>query len=139
MAYRRPPAHGSLRHKTVYGVKESLRLGMAATLAISPLLAYHFGRFSLVSMIANPLIAPAVSLAMIGAFAAFPLAALAPGIAGWTVGAVVRPFLGWLLLASSALATIPFAEVEVPEFSAWLLVPVYAGLVSLWRWRPVAP
>lgn len=138
IAYRRSPDPISLRDKTLYGVKESLRLGLAATLAISPLLAYHFGRFSLVSMVANPLIAPAVSFAMIGAFAAFPVAALAPGIGGWIVGALVRPFLGWLLLASSALAAIPFAEVEVPEFSAWLLVPVYAGLISLWRWRPIA-
>ncbi len=138
MAYRRVevegiPAFGVLRIRAA----EAARMSLAVSVGTAPLLAYHFGRISLVSPVANPLVGFAVSLAMTAGLGLFAVSGLLPSLAGWLMGISVRPALGWLLLVVDRVGALNFAQLEVPAFDAWILVPIYAALAMLWRWRPV--
>ena len=89
---------------------ETLGVSLAAQLATLPLILFHFGRLSLISPLANLLVAPVVPLAMLGAFV------------GALLGLVlVAPAMGLLL-----------APAEPPRLAA-------AGSHGAWRdparWR----
>ena len=97
---------------------ETLGVSLAAQLATLPLILFHFGRLSLISPLANLLVAPVVPLAMLGAFvgALLGLVLVAPAM-----GLLLAPLslLAWLPLAAmvrggTLLAGIPFASLELP-------------------------
>lgn len=50
-------------------LSETLGVSLAAQLSTLPLILFHFGRLSIISPLANVLVAPVVPLAMLGAFA----------------------------------------------------------------------
>ena len=97
---------------------ETLGVSLAAQLATLPLILLHFGRLSLISPLANLLMAPFVPLAMLGAVlgaVAGPLvgtpivglAAAGVSLAAWLpLGAMVR--------SASLMADVPFASLELP-------------------------
>ena len=64
-------------------VSSSLALTFSASIAISPLIAYYFGYFSILSPIANLLVIPLMSLAMISAIIVFPLSYICFPIANY--------------------------------------------------------
>ncbi len=118
---------------------DSMGVSLAAQAATLPLVLFHFGRLSLVSPIANLVIAPLVAPAMlVGAIAL---------VAGLVVGAglpfvVGAPFalLGWLVLGamvavSGVLAGVPFASVELPPMWAAVLAIALAVTVGTVTWR----
>ena len=97
---------------------ETLGVSLAAQLSTLPLILLHFGRLSLISPLANLLVAPVVPLAMLGA-------AVGTLIGPLVVGAVSALTLGPLLVASwvplalmtrgaGLLAQVPLANVELP-------------------------
>jgi competence protein ComEC len=95
---------------------ETLGVSLAAQLATLPLILLHFGRLSLISPLANLVIAPVVPLAMLGAAAAVPL-----GFVGSLPGILLAPISlpAWLPLAvmtrvGDVLAAVPFASVALP-------------------------
>ncbi len=120
---------------------ESLGVSLAAQVATLPLVLFHFGRLSLVSPVANLVVAPIVAPAMlVGAVAL---------VAGLVVGAglpvvVGAPFalLGWLVLGSMVaisglFSSLPGASLELPSSISMMSaagITVALGLVA-WRWR----
>ena len=118
---------------------ESLGVSLAAQAATLPLVLLHFGRLSLVSPLANLVIAPLVAPAMLVGFVAL--------VAGLVVGAglpfmVGAPFalLGWLVLGamvavSGVLAQVPMASLELPPPIAMLLAIGTALAVGAVAWR----
>ena len=108
----------TLRGRGPAWLSETLGVSLAAQLATLPLILLHFGRLSLVSPIANLVIAPVVPLAMLGAFVA--------GLIGGLVAAPVAAMLAaplllaaWLPLAAmvrgaDVMAAVPFASAELP-------------------------
>ncbi len=128
---------------------ESMGVSLAAQAATLPLVLFHFGRLSLVSPVANLVIAPLVAPAMLVGVVAL--------VAGLGVGAglpfvVGAPFalLGWLVLGamiavSGILAAVPLASLELPPMAATLLAVGTAagvGVVArraLGRAAPVDP
>lgn len=101
---------------------ESLGVSLAAQLTTLPLILLHFGRLSLISPLANLLVAPVVPLAMLGAAVG---ALLGPVLAA-PLQIVATPILiaAWLPLAAMTrgaelLAKVPLANVELgPPFDA---------------------
>ncbi len=98
---------------------ETLGVSLAAQLSTLPLILLHFGRLSLISPLANLLVAPIVPLAMLGAAIGV---VMGPLLVGPVVGLALAPLsLGsWLPLAlmtrgATLLAGVPLASVELPS------------------------
>jgi competence protein ComEC len=97
---------------------ETLGVSVAAQLATLPLILLHFGRLSIISPLANLLMAPFVPLAMLGAV----LGAVAgPFVGVPVVGLLAAPIslAAWLPLtamvrSAALLADVPFASLELP-------------------------
>jgi len=100
---------------------ETLGVSLAAQLSTLPLILLHFGRLSLISPLANLLVAPVVPLAMLGAAMGV---LMGPLLATPLVALLMAPLLlaSWLPLAAMTrgaglLAGVPGANVELlPPF-----------------------
>jgi competence protein ComEC len=97
---------------------ETLGVSLAAQLATLPLILFHFGRLSVVSPLANLVVAPIVPWAMAGAAGGV---LLGPIVALPLPTAVLAPIqlAAWLPLAAmtrgaAVLAQVPYASVELP-------------------------
>jgi competence protein ComEC len=113
-------------------LSEALLVTLAAQIATGPLIVYHFGRLSLVSLLTNMLVLPVQPLVMLTG----GLAALAGLL--WLPAGQVLGWLAWLPLAWTVevvrwTAGLPFASLTLGRFSPWLLAVLYAGLAAgLW-------
>lgn len=112
---------------------ETLGVSLAAQLATLPLILLHFGRLSLVSPLANLLVAPVVPAAMLGAAGGV---LLGPLLVTPVAALLAAPVLlaAWLPLAAmtrgaSLLARVPLANVELP--APFDMVAAAAALMAL--------
>jgi len=97
-----------------------LAAGIAATLATLPLVAWHFGRVSLIGIPVTLLVTPLVALAIPGIFLCLILSLLHPGLAGFLASGVE-----WILLAQLQVVR---GAAALPFSSAWVSHPtVLAG------------
>jgi competence protein ComEC len=106
---------------------------LAAQIAVSPLLLYNIGLFSLVALPANLLVNPLVPLAMAGAAIA--------GVVGMTIGSfapVVATVLGfpvlilmrYFIFIAQKAAELPFAAFTLPPFPFLFVLAAYAALIA---------
>ncbi len=126
------PSTGGLRF-----LNQALVLTLAAQVLTLPLVAYHFGRVSLVAPLANLLILP-VQPPIMGLGGAATLIGLVPALEPlaracawipWLCLAYTNAVVGWM-------AGWPLASVEIGRDKAvWLALACAAVLVLLWAWR----
>ena len=122
--------------------KEVVTTTLAAQAAVLPLLLYHTGNFSLVSIPANLLAMPVIPLAMgLSYLAGF--AGILFGSIALTTGGSLAPLFGvalalpaysvttYLLSVARESASLPLAAVTLPPFPLWLTLAVYAALIYL--------
>ncbi len=114
-------------------LSEALLVTLAAQIATGPLIVYHFGRLSVISLLTNLLILPVQPMVML----AGGLATLVGMI--WLPAGQVLGWLAWLPLAWTVwvvnwTAAAPLALVTLGRFSPWLLAAMYAGLAALVWW-----
>jgi competence protein ComEC len=127
---------------------DGIAITVAATVATAPLLAHHFGSFSVAGLVANllalPVVAPIMWLGMVStALAQLPV--LAPALAGGVTAATTAIgwlnglLLGYLAWVARELAEAPGATLALPLRSPFALVAAYAGIagVLLWLRRPI--
>jgi competence protein ComEC len=138
------------------GVARELIAGSLATLVTAPLVAWHFGRLSLMAPLSNlaagPIVAalqPTLFLAMmlperggaaIAAAAARPLLHALDGIA---TGAAAVPGAGWSVAPTLAVAVLAGLAAAALLVAGWSRAPgrallVGAGACALMPWLPVA-
>lgn len=124
-------------------VGEYLLCTLAAQATTLPVIAWHFQRLSLSSLLANPLVLPAQpplmilsGLSLLAGFVLEPLARLL----AWTAW----PFAAWTIGVASLLARLPLSELVLGSFgvrillSGCILVLAAAALrEKLGRLRPV--
>lgn len=113
---------------------EYILLTLAAQITTLPLVAYHFGRISLVSLIANPLVLPVQPALMIGG----GLAVLSSFISlqlGRAAGVLTLPFSGYTIRAVEFFAGWPYAVIVLGSFSLLLVILFYAALLG-WTFAP---
>lgn len=108
-----------------------LGVTVCATIGTAPLSAWHFNRFSWISLVANPLLVPLLGAVPVGAgLVAAVLAPFAPAAAG----ALLR-IVGFVVDCSdrlvAALAAVPGAAVDVVSPSPLELALVYALLAAV--------
>ncbi|MCL4299682.1 MAG: DNA internalization-related competence protein ComEC/Rec2 [Anaerolineae bacterium] len=111
---------------------ELIIVTLAAQIITGPLIVYHFGRLSLVSLLTNLLILPVQPpIMMVGG-----LATLAGMI--WLPLGVALGWLVWLPLAWSVwmvelTGRLPYASLDLGTLPLWLLVLLYAALgAGIW-------
>lgn len=118
-------------HRPLRYVWQVFTVSMSAQIAVAPLVAYYFGRFSSYFLLANFVAVPlaavilCVSVAML---AASPLPWLASGI-----GFVLEYVVGTLNASLSWIASLPGASVEGLHMRLPQLLLVYALVAVLYR------
>jgi ComEC/Rec2-related protein len=110
------------------------RASVAATVATAPLTAYYFGTVSIVSVVANVLIAVALPPITLGAFLAHGISPVLPSLSAGISILVIEPLAGWVLFVVNSLGNLSFAAFQPAAFSAYWMLP-YFGVVLL-TWRP---
>jgi competence protein ComEC len=111
---------------------------LAAELAVLPLLSATFHQISVVTLVANFLVIPAVPLAMIFGSLAAVVGALVPAISapfGWLAWVSYH----WIIAAVEWCASVPFATVAIGRMGGPLVVVYYLGLAALWLASPGSP
>jgi competence protein ComEC len=111
------------------GLREIVASSVAVMILVYPYIAFSFGQISLVSLLTNILVLPIVSFVM--------LLGLFVGLFGG-LGVVAYPFvvlaeilISYIILVVDVSLLIPFASVEVGEFSFYILLLIYAMIVFL--------
>ncbi len=113
-------------------LSELLIITLAAQIATGPLIVYHFGRFSLVSLVSNLLILPAQPpIMLVGGLAT--LAGMVWLPLGQLLGWLVWLPLAWSVWIVEATARLPYASLDLGGFPLWLMLLSYAVLAAgLW-------
>lgn len=116
---------------TVRKAQVGIRTAVVGFVVATPLVAYHFGLISWVAIPANLLIVGAASAVVV-----ISMASLGVGVFTAAGGALVlglaTPFVRYID-GSLALLGQEAAVVQIPPFTAYLLVPFYLGLLMMGR------
>ena len=111
---------------------EVIAVAVAAQILVSPLLAVHFGRLSLLAVPANVMATPISPWVMsTGALTSIWSLAGLPGreLVGWTVWMPLE-YLIWL---SRVWGSLPLSQVRIPQVSEWIVAMSYAAIAgSIW-------
>ena len=114
--------------RPLQGLFQILLATLSAQILTLPILWYHFGQLSLVSLPANLLVQPAQpaimlfgSLATAGGALWLPL--------GRALAWLVWPLLRYCTLIAQALAALPWAAVELPALPPWALWLLYGPVL----------
>jgi ComEC/Rec2-related protein len=110
-------------------------ISAVATLASGPIVAYYFGLVSVVSVIANVLIAGVLPALMAGSMLGWLVSLLSAEVGAGIALLVVEPLAGWTLLVVDTLGAWDLAAVNVPPFSPYWLLIYYGFFAAIWRKR----
>lgn len=100
-------------------IVESLGVSLAAQAATLPLVLLHFGRLSLISPIANlvlaPVVAPAMLASLLGLVAGVAVAFGLPGMLMAPLVLTASLVLGAMVAIGRVAAAVPLASLDLPE------------------------
>ena len=115
--------------KVAAPISEYILLTLAAQLTTLPIMAYHFKRISLVSLIANPFILPVQPAVMIvGGIAVILSLIWLPLGAAAAFGA--WPFVAYTIRLVELFDLLPNGVIILGDFSLWLVILFYAALLT---------
>jgi ComEC/Rec2-related protein len=110
-------------------------LALTAQLGAAPLIAYYFNDVSLVSVLANTLVVPAIALIIALGFGAACLGTLHPLLA-LPLDRILDSLLAWVVGVVRACSALPYASVPKESPPAWILIVYYAVLwIGVWQWQ----
>lgn len=118
---------------TRFQVREFITATIATQIFVLPLLLYSIGEFSVVAVIVNVLVLPAVPAAMLLIFLAGMIDIFAPMLA-LPIAFLAHGLLSYIIQIAERFAALPFAAFPVPAFPFWIVVVSY-GLLALLLWR----
>ncbi len=114
----------------LFGVREFLTATLATQLCVLPLLLYHTGQFSVVSVAVNVLVLPMVPVAMMLTFLTGVLTLLSETL-GFIVGYGAYISLGYIINVAELSVRIPFSTFTIGTFPFVVVVGLYAVL-AIW-------
>lgn len=117
--------------KIRFVVWQILRTAAIATVVVTPIIAYHFGEVSLVTIPANLLIVLVVGPVVIVAMTSWLISLFHATLAGLLLG-LTAPFTNYIDWVLNSLGA-DWAVLRVPEFSAYCMMPFYLCLLALWK------
>lgn len=106
---------------------------LAANIATAPFAAHHFGRISIVGLLANLVAVPVAAYVVMPALLGFAL--LAPLGLGYLPAALAEWGIGLLLRIAEVSADLPFAVIEPVELPTAPLLMLVGGTLWLVIWR----
>lgn len=113
-------------------LKAGFLVSLAASIGSAPIIAYHFGSVSLISPIANVLIASVIPFIIVPSMALLLIPFAAPMVLQFPVGLGVS----WLYWVIETLGPLSWSAIDVPGFNGYWLIPIYAALLAVWRFKP---
>lgn len=117
-----------------FGIREAIQLTLSAQVTALPIILYHFDRLSLIAPVSNLLVAFAIPPAMLFGFIAVLISFVSPAIA------LLPAYLAWAMLSYIIqviewTALIPYASIDLPGMTLWMMGGYYVLLVGLVYWR----
>jgi Competence protein len=131
LARRLPPATA---RKVAGPVGSYLLFTLAAHGLTLPIIAYHFQRISLVSLLANPVILPAQPAVMILGGLAVLLGILWQPL-GQVLGYLAWPFAAFTIRAVEWFASFPGGNITLGSISLGVVIAIYLLILALTVWR----
>ncbi|OPE55275.1 competence protein [Mycolicibacterium diernhoferi] len=115
---------------------DAVSIALAAQVVTAPLIAGISGRFSVLAVLANLLVAVVIPPITVIGTASAALSACWPVGAGMLIR-FTGPELWWLLAVSQRIAAVPGASITVPSgvMGVTLVAAVTVAVVVAWRWR----
>ena len=112
---------------------------LAAQLMTLPLIMFIFGRLSVIALVANVLVVPLVSLAMLLSFIAGLAGIFIPGLANW-LSWPAHWLLRYMLDVAAVLAEVPFASVasKINVIQISVSYTLIFAVLLLW-WKKIPP
>ncbi|HEX9029779.1 MAG TPA: ComEC/Rec2 family competence protein, partial [Anaerolineales bacterium] len=117
-------------------VAEYFLFTLAAQVFTLPVMAYHFGRISLVAFLVNPAILPAQAPLMILGGLSVLLGFVSTGL-GNLSAALAWPFVAYTIRAVEWFAALPIPQINLGQVSLALVLAYYVFLLA-WIFRPQA-
>ncbi len=117
------------------GIKSIILVTISAQLGVLGILLYTFNSLSLISLLANVLILPFISVIMLGGVLTV-LASLFGNIFGIILSLPTEALLHFEITSINYLAKIPHAIIEFDDVSIWIAIGYYIlfGL-GIWSWK----
>ncbi len=112
-----------------FGIREAIQMTLSAQVMAFPIIAFAFGRFSLIAPLANLLVAFAIPPAMLLGFLALLFSFVFPSL-GLVFAFGTSGVLAYVLKVVEVLSKVPLASLSLPTIQAWL-VPAYYILLAL--------
>lgn len=109
-------------------LREIVATTIAAQIAVLPLLLYHNGLFSFVSLPANILVLPLVPLAMLASLLALIAGLIVPMLAPF-VSLPAYVLLSYIVAVAEVGSALPLASVTIPAFPFMLVIVAYVYLI----------
>jgi len=126
----------SLSARVARGVSATIGLSVIAGLAAAPVTIQTFRSVSIVSVVSNALVAPAVAASMPAAIVSYLACLVCPPVGGLACKWLVAPLASYILGVGNAFASIPGASVSVPApgwpavFAAYLALGFAAHRIT---------
>ncbi|MFA6272423.1 MAG: ComEC/Rec2 family competence protein [Patescibacteria group bacterium] len=114
----------------IFQIRESFIATTSATIFTLPLILYQFGRLSVVAILVNILILPVIPFAMGVGFLTGLLSLIYPPL-GTVFSSIVWLLLTYIIQVVKLFSNLPFASINISEFSQALLVVGYLLIVVL--------
>lgn len=115
------------------GLKAALHVSLVAWIAATPLVAYHFGLVSLVSVPMNLIVGIFATPILAIGLAASVIAPFFPALAGTFLMPLAGFLGGGLAQTVDWGANLPFTAVDLPSFPWQFAAIAYGLLLALWR------
>jgi len=126
----------SLSARVARGVSATIGLSVIAGLAAAPVTIQTFRSVSIVSVVSNALVAPAVAASMPAAIVSYLACLVCPPVGALACKWLVSPLASYILGVGNAFASIPGASVSVPApgwpavFAAYLALGFAAHRIT---------
>ena len=122
-------------HSTQLKFRDLFFATVVTQIFVLPLLMYHIGEVSLVSVLVNMLVLPMVPVAMLLTFITGLVGAVSIPL-GSLIGLLAYLPLQYIMVVAELFAAFPFAVVTIPDISVWAVVGMYVllgGAYMIWR------
>ncbi|MES2215699.1 MAG: ComEC/Rec2 family competence protein [Patescibacteria group bacterium] len=114
-----------------FGMRGIVASTLATQVFVSPFILYMMGNLSIIGMVVNILVLPFIPITMLAVFLTGALGFIIPALSTVT-GWATHLLLAYELFMVEHFARFPFASIQVPAFSGWIVTSFYGVLVIVY-------